>query len=384
MTAVTHFYTLAHSFIALIGAVLLLAIWYNIRKRFQQRLQDDDQQRVDKGLLYLSAAIFIWVAAGAWAYLSNFFPQAVALIALGEHLLSTTNNLFILLALFYFSHAPGFIYNNDKNVYTIIGIILLTFALTLLLFWWSPDSAFIDWSALPDWLLSSFLSYLLAYSLYKTFVDRGLLVVALIAVGAVFLMFLAQLPAVFLGFKIGMAANLLQLISKAWLIAIFLVLATSWVIELANKPSPNEMQLHLLDWSLIKLTIPSKGIYQQVVDFGSKTTQYKNLFKFALRRKLGQGEEQCLTIGARGEIKNQTYLSRIIDNCNQILALSPETALERRDLFTFIGDGRYRLRMLPQHIIIEEDLLKEFIHSPENQTYKTIVSNCNSTTIPNN
>lgn len=372
MKEVALFHSLAHSCIAFIGAVLLLAIWYNIRKRFKNRLEEEDgQQRVDKGLLYLSLALFVWVGSGAWSWFQPIFTNTSYL--LGVSLLSTLNNLFILLALFYFSHAPTFIYKNKKNISKIIGLILLVMVLTIgLTLLTKPLYPTLHIAAIPDLLLSGFLSYLLLYSLYKTFMDRDLKVVAVVAAFSVLLMFGSQLPEVFLQLNNGFTNNLVKIIAKSSLIAIFLVLATSWVIELASKPRPSEMMLEFLDWSLVKVTIPSKGIYRQHIDFGSKTTQYKNLLKFALRRKWGVGPEQCIVVGGVGELKNQTYLSRIIENCNTILELEQEEQLERRDIFTFIGNGQYRLRMLPQHIIIEKALLEEFSKSTDNQFYKKL------------
>ena len=53
MTSVAQFHNLAHIFISFVGAILLLAIYSNIRKRFRQILEEDEsQKRVDSGLLY--------------------------------------------------------------------------------------------------------------------------------------------------------------------------------------------------------------------------------------------------------------------------------------------------------------------------------------------
>jgi len=52
MTDVIRFHILAHILISFTGALLLLAIWYNISDRFKQILQEDNSpKRVDKGLL---------------------------------------------------------------------------------------------------------------------------------------------------------------------------------------------------------------------------------------------------------------------------------------------------------------------------------------------
>ncbi|MEM9919509.1 MAG: hypothetical protein AAF990_15535 [Bacteroidota bacterium] len=377
MPEVAKFHNLAHIFISLTGAILLLAIWYNIRKRFRQILEEDDsQKRVDKGLLHLSMAMFVWVLSGGWAYIGHAFMWTGSIsYQLGINLFSTLNNLFLLLALFYFYHAPAFIYHNQKNIKKIIFVIIGVSALTLMLPQFLGENNLVQnmrISSMPDLVLSGFLSFLLVLSFYRTFVQRGLKVVAYISVLVIVLMFISQLPEVFLQLDNGFTNNLLKIIAKTSLISIFLVLATSWVIRLASAPRPNEMSIKFLDWSLVKLTIPSKGVYDKVIDFGAKTTQYKNLFKFAVRRKYGAGESQSIGVHAGGEIKNQSYLSRILENLNDILELEDVQKLDRRDLFTFLGQGQYRLRVVPENIRIDSTLLEEFVKTADNQEYSTL------------
>ena len=70
MSEVSLFYALTHIFISLIGGVLLFAIWYNIRKRFIHLLEENEsEKRIDKGLLFLSLALFVW-AIQAVGYIS--------------------------------------------------------------------------------------------------------------------------------------------------------------------------------------------------------------------------------------------------------------------------------------------------------------------------
>jgi hypothetical protein len=363
--------------VSFIGATLLIAIWYNIRKRFKQILEENDnQKRVDKGLLYLSFAMFIWVLSGCWAYAGNAFSFAeTQAYQLGVYLFSIVNNMFLLLALFYFYYAPKFIYNNKKNINVILVLIVITSIVTYILSKTLGDNNVINAikiSGIPDLVLSGFLCYLMAISFYRTFAYRGLKIVGFISVMVIALMFTSQLPEVFMSFTDDFTHNFIKIIAKTSLIAIFLVLATTWVIRLANMPKPNEMSISFLDWSLVKISIPTKEVFDQTIDFGSKTTQYKNLLKFAIRRKYAVGDQQSISVNLGGEIKNQTYLSRIIDNINDILQLETSQQLERRDLFTFIGEGRYRLRMIPENINIDTTLLKEFSESPENKDYKSI------------
>lgn len=377
MSEVIQFHNLSHIFISLIGAILLLAIYYNIRKRFRQILEEDDaQKRVDSGLLYLSLAMFIWVFSGIWAYLGSHFSISDSFAyQVGVNLLSIVNNLFLLLAIFYFYHAPAFIYKNERNVRIILAIIVTVTLATLSLSYFKADLIRngINLLALPDLLLSGFLCYLLGTSLYKTFLHRDLRLVAVISVVVVALIFISQLPEVFPGLVDEFSNLLTKIVAKTCLISIFLVLATSWVIQLANTPRVNEMQIKFIDWSLIQLSIPSKAINAQQIDFGSKATQYKNLFKFALRRKYGKGEDQGMLVGSAGEITNQAYLTRIIENINEIAGLSSDQQLERRDLFTFLGDGKYRLRILAEHIEIDDNLLQEFVRNSEFKAYAALL-----------
>jgi hypothetical protein len=378
MSEVIRFHILAHILISFTGALLLMAIWYNISDRFKQILQEDNSpKRVDKGLLYLSLAIFVWVVAGGWAYLGNesHFSQTL-LFKTGTNLFSIINDLFLFLALCYADHAPRLIHKHKKNSTRIVVLILMMGVITCLIPAFLGENNEVNGlriSALPDLILSGFLTFLLIVTFYRTFANRGLKIVAVISVIAIVFIFVSILPDVFPDLYDDFTKDLIKITAKTSFIAITLVMATSWVIQLANTPKPDEMMISFMDWSLIKITIPSKKVFGATIEFGSKTTQYTNLFKFAIRRKYGGETAQSILIGLGGEINNQTYLSRIIDNMNEILQLEDDRKLDRKDLFTFIGQGRYRLRIIPENIKIDETLLKEFINTPANQEYNAIV-----------
>jgi len=379
MTDVVRFHILALILISFTGALLLLAIWYNISHRFKQILQEDNSpKRVDKGLLYLSLALFVWVIAGCWAYLGNdsHFYQTTY-YKTGNNLFSIANDLFLFLALCYADHAPQFIQKHKKNSTRIIILIVIIAVITCLipaLFTEYDEKYGFRISGLPDLILSGFLTFLLIVTFYRTFANRGLKVVAVISVIAIVFIFISILPDTFPNLYSDLTKDLIKITAKTSFIAITLVLATSWVIQLANTPKPDEMMISFMDWSLIKITIPSKKVFGETIEFGSKTTQYVNLFKFAIRRKYGSEATQSILIGLGGEIKNQTYLSRIIENINEILSLEEDRKLDRKDLFTFIGQGKYRLRIIPENIKIDETLLREFVNSTINQEYKSIVT----------
>ena len=187
--------------------------------------------------------------------------------------------------------------------------------------------------------------------------------------------FVSQLPQAFHIESLSFYNDLIKIVAKTGLISIFLVLGTSWVIELSQTPNIVTMKIHFTDWNQVTISIPSKGIDNRQIEFGSKTTQFNNLLKFAIRRKCAQEKDMCIEVSPGGEIPSQTYLSRIIENINDILELQGEDKLNRNDLFTFIGQAKYRLRFIPKFIEIDEALLNEFIHNVGNQQYASFINN---------
>lgn len=376
MTELVKFHVLAHIFISLIGGILLLALWFNIKEKLRRQIREEDLQiRVDKGLLNIALAVLIWVVSGCWKYMGYKFQFYDSLgYNIGVNVLSILNNLFFFLALFYFYYAPSFFYNNKKTkkiIFISAGLVLIG-SIGLLFSYQENSFAVIKLVGLPDFIFSVFLSIALIITLFSTFVARDLKVVALISVASICLIIFSQLPEVFLQLEDGFTTHLIQIIAKTALITIFLVLSTTWVIQIATRAKSTEIKIKFIDWSVINLTIPSKEIENCQVDFGSKTTQYHNLLKFALRRKFGESEKQYILVGNGGEIVSQTYLSRIIENLNSLID-SEENKLERRDLFTFVGQGKYRLRVSPENIQIDPVLLQEFINQQQTSIYKEMV-----------
>lgn len=376
MTELVKFHVLAHIFISLIGGILLLALWFNIKEKLRRQIREEDLQiRVDKGLLNIALAVLIWVVSGCWKYMGYKLQFYDSLgYNIGVNVLSILNNLFFFLALFYFYYAPSFFYNNKKTkkiIFISAGLVLIG-SIGLLFSYQENSFAGIKLVGLPDFIFSVFLSIALIVTLFSTFVARDLKVVALISVASICLIIFSQLPEVFLQLEDGFTTHLIQIIAKTALITIFLVLSTTWVIQIATRAKSTEIKIKFIDWSVINLTIPSKEIENYQVDFGSKTTQYHNLLKFALRRKFGESEKQYILVGNGGEIVSQTYLSRIIENLNSLID-SEENKLERRDLFTFVGQGKYRLRVSPENIQIDPVLLQEFINQQQTSIYKEMV-----------
>lgn len=370
-----HFYLLSEIFISLIGGVLLLAIWSAIQRQFKSKLEHEiPVKRKDKGLLYLSFAVLVWSFSGGIMLLGEDLGGQGLLIS--QNIFSILNSLFLVLALYYFDHAPTYLYNNVSNtrrvIWVFVGLSVGSFLLAMQL-GDTVNTYGLRLSAIPDLILSGVLSWLLVVALYRTFVHRKMTIVAVMSVVAIVLLFLSQWPQVFYVASFDFLSDLLKIVAKTGLISIFLVLGASWAMELAQMPMVTDMKIHFMDWNQMELSIPSKGIVRQKVEFGKKTTQFNNLFKFAIRRKYAHEQDMCIEVHAGGEIPSQTYLSRIVENINEILSLEDDSKLQRNDLFTFIGQGKYRLRFLPAHIDIDLALLNEFVYNTDNQRYKSFL-----------
>lgn len=373
------FYLLSEIFISLIGALLLLAIWSAVQRYFKNQLSGDVSAiRVDKGLIFLSLSLFVWCASATVTYINSTTSENEWIILISQNIFSILNSLFLILALFYLDHSPSYLYNNAKNAKKIIsfliGLSILSFVLAII-FNDTTSTYGIRYSVIPDLLLSLLLSWFLAISLFRTFAHRKMKLVSIISLVVTVLLFVSQLPQAFHIESLSFFNDLIKIVAKTGLISIFLVLGTSWVIEIAQALSVVTMRIHFTDWNQVTISIPSKGIENQQIEFGSKTTQFNNLLKFAIRRKYAQEKDMCIEVYAGGEVPSQTYLSRIIENINDILELEGDDKLNRNDLFTFIGQAKYRLRFIPKFIEIDDALLVEFIHNVDNEKYRHFISN---------
>jgi len=371
------FYLITELLISLIGGFLLLSIWLVVQDKFKQKLTSEIAvKRFDKGLLYLSFSVFVWSFSSLLTLVFNNFNTSSWIILISQNMFSILNSLFLILALYYFDNSPEYLYNNKRStkriLFFFVGISLVSLMIALF-FGETINTYGIRFNTIPDVLLSGILTWFLILSFYRTFHNRKMKSVSVIAVLSIIILFITQLPYVFNFENYLFSIDLAKLIAKTTLIFVFLVLGTSWVLELSQLPEATTMKINFLNWNIIELSIPSKNIVNQTINFGNKTTQFNNLLKFAIRRKFAPEESMCIEVFNGGEILSQTYLSRIIDNINAILDLEGDMKITRNDFFTFIGQAKYRLRFLPECIVINDSLLLEFTSNIDNGQYKEFV-----------
>jgi hypothetical protein len=371
------FYLITELLISLIGGFLLLSIWLVVQNKFKQKLTSEIAiKRFDKGLLYISYSVFVWSFASLLIIIFNEFNTNNWIILISQNMFSILNSMFLILALYYFDNSPKYLYNNKKSTTRILFFFvgLSVISLLIALFFGETINTYgIRFNTIPDLLLSAILTWFLVFSFYRTFYNRNMKTVAIIAVLSIIVLFITQIPYVFNFQSYSFTIDLAKLIAKTTLIFIFLVLGTSWVLELSQLPEATTMKINFINWNVVELSIPSKNIVNQTIDFGNKTTQFNNLLKFGIRRKFASEENMCIEVFNGGEILSQTYLSRIIDNINAILELEDDRRITRNDFFTFIGQAKYRLRFLPEYIEINNSLLLEFTGNIDNGQYKEFV-----------
>lgn len=371
------FYLITELLISLIGGFLLLSIWLVVQNKFKQKLTSEISiKRFDKGLLFISFSVFVWSFSSFLILIFMVYHINNWIVLISQNMFSILNSLFLILALYYFDNSPKYLYNNKKSTKRILFffVVLSVISLLIALFFGETINTYgFRFNTIPDLLLSAILTWFLILSLYRTFYNRKMKSVAVIAVFSIIILFITQVPYVFNFESYAFIIDLSKLIAKTTLIFIFLVLGTSWVLELSQLPEATTMKINFVNWNVIELSIPSKNILNQTIDFGNKTTQFNNLLKFAIRRKFASEENMCIEVFNGGEILSQTYLSRIIDNINAILELEDDMKITRNDFFTFIGQAKYRLRFLPEYIEISNALLLEFTHNIDNGQYKEFV-----------
>jgi len=372
------FYQLSEFLLSFIGGLLLLAIWQTIQQKFKKKLVSEITiKRFDKGLLFIGLSILVWSISALLGIIYQYCHIDHWFKLISMNMFSILNSLFLILALYYLDNSPSYLYNNKKSTIRIIlffvglSIISLMIALT---FGETIKTYGLRLNTIPDLILSMVISWFLTISLFRTFVNRAMKTIAFIAVFSVIILFATQLPLVFDLEAYSFIIDLIKLTVKTTLIYVFLVLGTSWALELAQLPEATTMKIDFIDWNKIIINIPTKNIINQEVNFGKKTTQFNNLLKFAIRRKYAPEKEMCIEVYNGGEILSQTYLTRIIDNINSILNLEEDHKINRNDFFTFIGQAKYRIRFLPAHIEINSQLLQEFTNNLDNPVYKDFKS----------
>ena len=197
----------------------------------------------DKGLLWLGLAVTMWGLQG----LGLLLPLAPSAGTLAWRLLSSANNACLLIAASHLDYGVEFLQRvrawrhwDKAAIGGSVGVALVTLALGALL---GPTSRM---AQAPDIVLSAATLALFGFGLSRSFYKRGFAPMAALAVVAIGLLTIAQLPPTDLE-ALGMHGDrgwALNQVAKTLTVTVFLTLGMSWVHEVARRPSKGTVQLY--------------------------------------------------------------------------------------------------------------------------------------------
>jgi hypothetical protein len=239
----------------------------------------------DPGLLWLAAAVGLWGVAGG-LHLPAF--------GLGDRhpvwpLLSSANSTCLLISAAYLDYGIGFLQRARAwprwRQLVLVGALAVAIVTVAMYAALGADARL---AKLPDLVLAWATLLIFGFGLFRSFLQRGFLPLAILACVAVALQTLAQLPEVTdaLGALAitGDRRWALVLVSKALTLVAFLSLGMSWVHEVARRPSQRTPSLVFTGEHLGK-----HGKRRYVVRLGEtrlemRETPHRDLLALAIRR----------------------------------------------------------------------------------------------------
>lgn len=330
------------------------------------------------GLMWLAVAFLIWS-------ISSMFLGKQWLPGESRIFFSTANSICFLLAIAYFDYGPDRIKvlqvsRSSRIILLLIGGLITSVELALYYYQLSRGDVIPDeWIYLPDFLLSLFTLGILAYSLFQSFYNRGLRLIAFLSSLVIVLTLIAQvirIPAygheILAGLATGLgggtavqlAANI-EILYQVALLGIFLALYGSWLIQKIGFPETQTLYVRFKRNTgnatrkfCAELLLP--GLYDQVVAHPMTRTAFRNLLILAHHR-ISDAEQADDRQGFRhiSELyplignNNPAHLN--ISRIREALSIPKE---QHGILIENGSGGRYRLRISPDKIEIDADVLE--------------------------
>ncbi|HMG56059.1 MAG TPA: hypothetical protein VK601_21320 [Kofleriaceae bacterium] len=201
---------------------------------------------------------------------------------------------------------------------------------------------------LPDFALSSITLLLCGFGLFRSFVRRGFAPLAVLAAVAITLQFAAQVPEIMDATALGLSDErrwILNLVSKAMVLIAFLSLATSWVHEVAQRPSHSAIRL--------RFTARRAGA-RYVVELGERMfemreTPHRDLLSLAVARVRGAGPDAGWV--SLLDLVERLDDSRIRRMREDLKAVGLDKEIEAN------GHKSYRLAIEAQHIGFDREAI---------------------------
>ncbi|MBL7800307.1 MAG: hypothetical protein JNL95_06230 [Chitinophagales bacterium] len=249
------------SMVSITTSILIAEIWYryySIRKKNES----------DLGLFYMAFALLIWgISEGLMLLLHN--SKYIQLVTLAKPLFSTVNSYYLIIGLGYFEMTPQWLkYSNQNTKHLFLYSAITTFLFTVIFFL----KGNYDYVSIPDFVYSICTVTLIVIVFFKTFISRGLYLLAVFSVIVMFMLLLAQ-P--FLNFFYGQGKEteclILDFFSRLSFIIIICLLAYSWaqkkLLNVSDKLENLETNVSNLTREKDKLVKEEREIFWKGVAF---------------------------------------------------------------------------------------------------------------------
>lgn len=342
-------YYIGWALMSAFAAVALYSVWRNILANAPS------SGKKDYGLAYLAGALGVWVLISLWG-LANVrmptpWPDTV------RSLLSTGNSMLYLLAIQHFDYA----YEQVRRRWwrtAVLTSAAMTAAMTLLIAWYASANGFsaemanecVNW---PDLLFSVPAILALGIAFWRSFFFRGYKLLAWLSVAIMILVFLVQIPDVFLEWQqeptFNALENWLTLSVYAVMTMFCFALATSWGVEEFSLPLPEQTHLSFggRDGRRWMLHI---RIREQRVEASLPPMAMKNLLLFLVRRIENPAAGWVSVDDLNGgHVDFRRIVAPIAEAWQETdgnaEASAPYLEKVRRTLFEYQNPGLYRIRM---------------------------------------
>lgn len=310
-------------------------------------------KKKDLGLVYLAAAMGIWMVVGLWGSIASAFPRAVSVAVFS--MLSTANSLLYLLAVQHFDYAPEQMRRRwwQPAVIVLGGVTAIT---TVLLTWESigknlDEDEMSVLVNLPDVLFSIPATVALSAGFWRSFYYRGYTFLAWLSLAAMAVVWFVQVPEVLSWLKslLGETEHWLTLGAYSILMMFCFALAASWGVEELSMPQPE--QIHLtIDGIKDKWQIHFRVREQRFTALMSHMA-FKNFLLFVVAR-IEHSQNGWVHIEDKlngGYVDFRRVLSPIGEawkEADSFRNAEAKVYLEkvRRILFEYQNPGQYRLR----------------------------------------
>jgi hypothetical protein len=337
--AAPEWYALSQATMCLGAAWAILAMWG--RGTPVRAGEPAPAVRRDRGLLWLGAGVAIWGVTG----LVLLLPTATAM----RPFLSSANSACLLLFASHLDYGPEILQRAREwrgwgLAATIGSLGVAAVTLTLYVAVGARSLA----AQIPDVLLSGVVLLLYGFGLFRSFLRRGFVPLAVLAGVAVVLQAVAQLPEVTDLLAGGDRRWALNLASKSLTLVLFLALATSWVHEVARRPATSTAQLFFTGAPVGTKTRKRYLVTSGATTFEMRETPHRDLLALAVRRVSDGPDGGWIALP---DLVGRLDDSRIRRVREDLRAVGLDAAVESN------FQKAYRLALAPDKIGFDKDVL---------------------------